>query len=293
VGGRKFTVRVVSNAHAASFSVASSLQAAQSATPPVLAPTGSTSPTAPATGAYNTLVWSDEFTGTAGSPPNPANWTADSGGGCGSGTLSTNTANPANAQLDGNGDLAITALGASSNPPYSTAQLDTGGLFSFTYGKIEARIDVPPGQGLCSAFWLLADDGEALGWPNGGEIDVMEAIGDIPTQTNGFLHGPITPDTDGGNYQQWQSTLTSATPLAGGFHTYGLIWRPNSLTWTLDGVPFATATPAKFPPSATWVFNDHPFHIILDEAVGGWPGNPNASTVFPAAMRVDWVRVYQ
>jgi beta-glucanase (GH16 family) len=284
-------VRVVSHGpKKVSFSVADALQTAQLTTPPVVTSTGATSPTGPVTGPYNTLVWSDEFNGPAGSPPNPANWFYDSGGGCGPGTLSTNTTNTANAELDGLGHLAVIADGATSNPPYSTAQLDSDGLFSFTYGEIEARIAVAPGQGICSAFWLLADDGEAVGWPNGGEIDVMEAIGDLPNQTNGFLHGPITTNA---NDQQWNAAVNSILPLAGTYHTYGLIWKPNSITWTLDGVPFATATPQTLAPTSTWVFNDHPFHILLDEAIGGWPGNPNSATVFPAVMGVDWVRVYQ
>jgi beta-glucanase (GH16 family) len=288
-----FSVRIVSHGPAVPFTVASALQPSSSAPPPTVNSTGSTSPTGPATGPYNDLVWSDEFTGAAGTPPNPANWTADSGGGCGPGTLSTNTTNVANAQLNGAGQLAITAFGPTASPAYSTAQLDSDGLFSFTYGRVEARIDVAAGQGICSAFWMYADDGEQLGWPNGGEIDVMEAIGDIPNQTNGFLHGPTGSTDPNSNFQQWNSAVSSVTPLAGGYHTYGLIWRPNSLTWTLDGVPFATATPASLVSGSTWVFNGHPFHILLDEAIGGWPGNPNAATVFPASMLVDWVHVYQ
>jgi beta-glucanase (GH16 family) len=287
---RSFSVRVVSHGAKDPFSVASALQPPPTATPPVVTPTGATSPTGPTTGPYNTLVWSDEFTGAAGAPPNPASWAPDSGGGCGPGTLSTNTPNVANAELNGNGQLDINALGPTASPPYSTAQIDSDGLFSFTYGRIEARIDVAAGQGICSAFWLLADDGEAVGWPNGGEIDVMEAIGDLPSQTNGFLHGPITNNA---NDQQYGGAVNSVTPLAGGFHTYGLVWSPNLITWTLDGVPFATATPATLAPTSQWVFNGHPFHIILDEAVGGWPGNPTPATVFPATMQVDWVHVYQ
>ena len=284
----KFAVRVVSHGAAAKFTVASALQTIPPVTPPAPTVSGSTSPTGPPAAPYNTLVWSDEFTGAAGAPPNPLDWTADSGGGCGPGTLSTNTSAVANAQLDGASHLAITATGAAAG--YTTAQIDTGGLFSFTYGRIAARIDVPQGRGLCSAFWLLADDGEALGWPNGGEMDVMEAIGNLPQQSNGFLHGPIAAVY---NDQQFGHTVTSATPLAGGYHTYAVTWQENSLTWSLDGVPFAKATPATLPPTAKWVFNGHPFHIVLDLAVGGWPGNPDASTLFPATMSVDWVRVYQ
>jgi beta-glucanase (GH16 family) len=284
----KLAVRVVSHGAAAKFTLASALQTTPPVTPPAVTVSGSTSPTGPPAAPYNTLVWSDEFTGAAGTPPNPLDWTADSGGGCGPGTLSTNTTAVANAQLDGGGHLAITATGAATG--YTTAQIDTSGLFSFTYGRIAARIDVPPGRGLCSAFWLLADDGEALGWPNGGEMDVMESIGNLPQQSNGFLHGPIAAVY---NDQQFGHTVTSATPLAGGYHTYALTWQENSLTWSLDGVPFARATPATLPSTAKWVYNGHPFHIVLDLAVGGWPGNPDASTLFPATMSVDWVRVYQ
>ncbi len=294
---KTFTVRVV-GPRRVRFTVASARQpAAISSTGPAgttgpTSPTGPTGSTGPSRGPYNTLVWSDEFAGPAGAAPNPANWTADSGGGCGPGTLSTNTTSLANGALDGGGHLAINDLGPTSIPPYSTAQLDTAGRFSFTYGRIEARIETPPGQGFCSAFWLLADDGagSALQWPNGAEVDVMEAIGNNTTQANAFLHGPIAGDP---NYQQWFATLQSERPLTGGFHTYGLIWKPNSMTWTFDGVPYATATPRSLPSSARWVFTGHPFHIILDLAVGGWPGNPDAATVFPASMRVDWVRVYQ
>jgi beta-glucanase (GH16 family) len=289
VRSRTFTVRVVAPRRVR-FTVASALQPATSSATGPTGTTSATGATGPSSGPYKTLVWSDEFAGPAGTPPDPAKWTADSGGGCGVGTLSTNTTSPANGGLDGAGHLAINDLGPASTPPYSTAQLDTAGHFSFTYGRIEARIETPPGQGFCSAFWLLADDTPGLAWPGGGEVDVMEAIGDIPTQANAFLHGPIAGDP---NYQQWFATLQSGKQLAGGFHTYGLIWKPNSMTWTFDGVPYATATPKSLPSSARWVFNGHPFHIILDLAVGGWPGNPNAATVFPASMRVDWVRVYQ
>ena len=118
----------------------------------------------------------------------------------------------------------------------------------------------------------------------------MEAIGNIRTQANAFLHGPIAGDP---NYQQWGANLQAEKPLTGIFHTYGLIWRPNSMTWTFDGVPYATVTPKSLPSSARWVFNGHPFHLLLDLAVGGWPGNPNAATAFPASLRVDWVHVYQ
>jgi len=245
----------------------------------------------PPEGAYNTLVWSDEFNGPTGSPPNPVNWTADDYGACGTGTLSTNTQDPANASLNGAGDLAISALAAPAGG-YTSAALDSYGKFSFEYGRLEARIAEPAGVGLCAQFWLLGNS-PTLGpecWPNCGEIDVHEALGNFPLQADAFLHGPL-PNSS--NYQQWGSAIESALPLTSGFHTYGITWRPNKLTWTIDGVPWVTVTPRSLTSGSTWVFNGNPFHVILDLEVGGWPGPPNASTMFPATMLVDWIRLYQ
>ena len=297
---RTYTVRATDQGKPVHFTVAASLQQPDpSGSTGSTGTTGAPSPNGvvdigPAEGPYNTLAWSDEFTGPAGSPPNPLNWTADAGGGCGSGpgvgTVSTNTQDPANASLNGAGDLAIAGLAGASG--YTSAQLDTYGKFSFEYGRIEARIEEPAGVGLCSQFWLLGDS-STLGqdcWPSCGEIDVHEAIGNLPSQADAFLHGPGAAAP---GYQQWGTSIESALPFTDSFHTYGLIWQPNLLTWTLDGVPYASATPKTLGKGSTWAFNSHSFHIILDLEVGGWPGPPNANTIFPASMLVDWVRVYQ
>jgi beta-glucanase (GH16 family) len=289
---KKLKVRVVGTAAPVKFTVATARQKSALA---ASQPTASSYTAAPRN-AYGTLVWSDEFNGPAGSAPNPANWSPDSGGGCGDNTLSTNTANLANGSLDGGGNLAITALPVAGMPgAYSSAQLDTAGLYSFSYGRIEARMELPVGQGLCSAFWMIGDNptpttgcGIAC-----GEIDIMEQGGQNPFQISATLHGPIPATPGNTNSQQWQSGVVSATSLGGAFHTYGLIWSPGKLTWTLDGVPYATATPASLPKGATWVFDGHPFHIIFDLAVGGYLGPPASTTVFPATIRVAWVRVYR
>ena len=240
----------------------------------------------PVSGPYNNLVWSDSFDGPAGTAPNPAIWTPDLDGGCGDNTLSTSTASTANAQVDGQGNLTINALHDASG--YTSAELNTRSAFSFRYGRLEARIALPRGSGLCSAFWMVGDSVTQPCFPGCGEIDVMEAISPYPNVAYATLHGPVTGS---GNYQQWEHFITSATSLTGAFHTYGVTWTPTKITWTLDGVPWVTAAPKDLPPSATWVFT-HPFHIILDVAVGGWPGDPAAGAVFPATMRVAWVRLY-
>ena len=287
---KKLKVRVVGTAAPVKFKVATARQTSALA---ALQP-ATHSYTAAPWNPYHKLVWSDEFNGPAGSAPNPANWVADSGGGCGDNTLSTNTASLANGYLDGAGNLAISALPAAGAPgTYTSAQLDTSGLFSFTYGRIEARMELPVGQGLCSAFWMIGDSLTPTGCGVAcGEIDIMEQGGQNPFQISATLHGPIAPTPGNTNSQQWQSGVVSATSLGGAFHTYGVIWSPGKITWTLDGVPYATATPASLPPGATWVFDGHPFHIILDVAVGGYLGPPAPTTVFPATMRVAWVRVY-
>jgi beta-glucanase (GH16 family) len=309
VSGKRFTVRTTTTGPAVRFMVASALLPPGDAAVGVTGATGATGVTGatgttgttgvtgpaaptvltgPATGSYSNLVWSDEFSGPAATPPNPATWNYDNGGGCGPGTLTTNTQDPENAALDGNGNLAINAIDSSG--AYTSAQLDTGGDFAFEYGRIEARMEMPAGQGLCSAFWLLGGADSTNCWPTCGEIDVMEAIGELPDQANAFIHGPTAGSA---NDQEWGMPVTSATALTSGFHTYGLIWRPNSLTWTIDGVPYAHVTPASIPKTAQWVFNGHPFHVLFDLAVGGWPGPPNAATAFPATMRVAWIRLYQ
>ena len=253
--------------------------------------TGATGPrtfVAPRRGAYRRLVWSDEFSGPAGAPPDPANWVEDGDSGCGPGTLSTNTQTTANAALDGTGNLAITVRRGAGGS-YTSAQLDSRGLVSMQYGEIEARIELPVGSGMCSAFWMVGDSTGVPCTEQCGEIDIMENISRLPDTAFATLHGPISGVS---NFQQWEQSVTAATPLTGSWHTYGLIWRPNRITWTVDGLPYATATPSQLPPSARWVFDGHSFHILLDVAVGGWPGAPRPDARFPAAMRVDWVRVY-
>ncbi|SMB80536.1 glycoside hydrolase family 16 protein [Deinococcus hopiensis] len=243
-----------------------------------------------------TLVWSDEFTGRQGTPPNPKFWNHDVGnrdtGGWGNRELQFYTASPRNARLDGQGHLEIRAETAQAKLPcwndqpcrYTSARLTTKGKVEFVHGKIEARIQVPAGQGLWPAFWSLGP-GE---WPDGGEIDIMEWVGHTPNLVYGTVHGPgysdalgISRETDLGH------------PASGNYHTYTLIKRPDEIVWLLDGRPYQRVTPANLPAGTRWVF-EQPFSLLLNLAVGGtWPGTPPATTVFPSSMLVDYVRIWR
>jgi beta-glucanase (GH16 family) len=243
-----------------------------------------------------TLVWSDEFDGANGSLPDAAKWNLETGGGgWGNNELEYYTKRPQNAHLQ-DGMLVIQALKETYTGPdnvkrnYISARLNTAGRYELTYGRVEARLKVPYGQGLWPAFWMLGNNAGQAGWPGCGEIDIMENIGREPSMVHGTLHGPNYSGTSG---------IGASYSLAGGqrfaddFHTFVVEWELNVIRFYVDNNLYKTITPANLPGGANWVF-DHPFFIILNVAVGGgWPGNPNASTVFPQTMTVDYVRVYQ
>ena len=298
---RSVTARIASSGDAVPFTVTATRLTAHTLKGPAstgstgsAGSTGSTTPVShtfygPSRGPYRKLVWADTFDGRAGSAPNAANWSRQLGGGCGPGSVSTATADPANAHLDGRGNLEISAL--SSGPSqYTAAQLNSNHRFSFRYGEIEARIQLPVGSGLCSAFWMVGDASTDLCFPQlCGEMDVLESISPYPEWAFQALHGPVSGSP---NYQQWLHIAESATSLAGTYHTYGMIWQPNRIRWTLDGATVAAATPKDLPASARWMFSGHSFHLLLSLSVGGWPGPPDAGAKFPATMRVAWVRVF-
>jgi beta-glucanase (GH16 family) len=252
---------------------------------------------AEATDGGQDLIWSDEFDGVTGSAPDAAKWTHDTGFGWGSGAeLQAYTDRTKNAALDGQGNLAITARSETYTGPdgktsgYTSARLNTRKKFSHVYGRIEARIKVPSGQGIWPAFWLLGDDVFTTGWPSCGEIDMMEVLGDDPNVLYQSIHGP-QPEAGDGEFGLTER-IEFTRPLSAGFHVYGAQWGPGRISLTADGEVYRTFSPADLPPGARWVF-DHPHHLILNVAVGGdWPGPPDASTPFPATMLVDWVRVW-
>ncbi|MBP6821664.1 MAG: glycoside hydrolase family 16 protein [Acidobacteria bacterium] len=247
-----------------------------------------------------TLAWGDEFDGTAGSAPDQAKWAYDLGigpgrDGWGNNELQTYTNRTENAYLDGEGHLVIKAIrenftGADgATRAYTSARLVTRGKFEPTYGRIEARIKVPFGQGLWPAFWMLGSNITSVGWPACGEIDVMENIGREPSTVYGTIHGPGYSGAQG---LSDSLTLLDGKRYADDFHTFEVEWNPRDISFYIDGLHYHTRKSPEFSGNRQWVF-DHPFYLLLNVAVGGnWPGNPDATTVFPQTMVVDYVRVY-
>ncbi len=240
------------------------------------------------------LVWSDEFSAPNGSPPDSSKWIMETGGGgWGNNELESYTNRGQNVHVQ-DGNLVITASKETYKGvdgitrEYTSARLKTLGLFEQKYGRFEARIKVPRGQGIWPAFWLLGNNIGTVGWPGCGEIDIMENIGKEPDKVHGSMHGPGYSGENGltGTY-----TLPSGK-FADGFHIFAVEWEPSTIRFYVDGNLYETRTPADLPAGRTWVF-DHPFFILLNVAVGGgWPGNPDSSTVFPQRMLLDYVKVY-
>ncbi len=235
------------------------------------------------------LRWADEFSQSDGSKPDSSKWGYDIGGsGWGNNELQTYTDRTENARIE-NGQLVIEARAENfGGRNFTSARLLTKGKSSWTYGRIEARIKIPKGRGIWPAFWMLGANFDSVGWPNCGEIDILENIGSLPSTLYGTLHGP---GYSGGNGISGNTVLAGAA-LGDDFHVYAIEWEENRIRWFLDGSLYFTLTPSDLPVGSPWVFNQPQF-LILNVAVGGnWPGNPDSSTVFPQRMTVDYVRVY-
>jgi beta-glucanase (GH16 family) len=262
-------------------------------------PTAAVAPPPPPAPPTWTLVWSDEFDGPTGGSVDATKWVAEVGGnGWGNQEREYYTTRPENIALDGSGHLVITARAEPATTSfscwygscrYSSARIKTKGLFAQTYGRFEARLRIPRGQGLWPAFWMLGDNIDAVGWPRSGEIDIMENIGREPAAVHGTVHGP---GYSGANGIGRADTLPRGA-YADDFHVFAVAWRPNEIRWFVDGRQYHRMTPADLPRGTKWVF-DHPFFLLLNFAVGGeWPGDPDASTTFPQQMVVDYVRAYR
>jgi len=246
--------------------------------------------------AVGPITFSDEFNGPVGAAPDAGKWRHDIGGsGWGNNELQYYTNRTDNVALDGAGHLALTAR--RGNPAgyscwygscqYTSGKLTTSATFTQAYGRFEARMKLPRGQGMWPAFWMLGNDIGSVGWPNSGEIDVMENVGFEPGTVHGTLHGP---GYSGGSGVGAGYTLPGGQAFADAFHTFTVDWEPGAVTWYVDGIQYSRKTPSDIGGNR-WVF-DHPFYLLMNLAVGGnWPGPPDGSTVFPQQLLIDYVRV--
>jgi beta-glucanase (GH16 family) len=236
------------------------------------------------------LLWHDEFDGPAGQAPDPNNWDFDVGcDGWGNAQLECTTSRSQNVSLDGAGHLAITARAERyMSHSYTSGRINSLAHFTHAYGRFEARMQLPTGQGLWPAFWLLGDNVGTIGWPDCGEIDIMEARGQEPSSVQATVHGP---GYSGANGITYKATVPGA-PLFAGFHVYAIEWLASQIVFSVDGSNYFIVTPEALPPGTQWVF-DHAFGVLFDVAVGGnFVGSPSATTVFPQTLLVDYVRVY-
>ncbi|WP_396158051.1 family 16 glycosylhydrolase [Flavobacterium sp.] len=259
------------------------------------------------------LVFEDEFE--VNGSPDPANWSFDIGrgplnDGWGNNELqfykSENT-------IVQNGYLIITAKSeAFGGVNYTSSRLKSRNKFEQKYGRFEARIKLPIGKGMFPAFWLLGENfceaqtkigdnvtcdsslpnyeaGNVL-WPQCGEIDIMEYLGNKPTEVFGTIHGP---GFSGGNSISKKYNLSNDR-FENDFHVFGVEWTENHINWYVDNVLYNQITRKDVEDKdGEWVF-DNSFYMILNLAVGGnLPGSPNATTSYPQRMIVDYVRVYQ
>ena len=236
-----------------------------------------------------TLVGEETFDGPAGGLPSPDYFDYDlGGGGWGNDEQQVYTRNADNARLSGDGNLIIEAH--RSGDGYSSARLVTRGKATFGNGLLEARIKMPEGSGIHPAFWLLGRDVLTVGYPQAGEIDVIEVV-DTGAMYHNAIHGPLAAEPS----TQWKQGHDgeAGMNLAADFHVYQLYREDGLIKIGIDGRQVGEYSRATIPEGAQWVF-DGQMYVNLNIAVGGeWPEPVSPSTKFPATMLVDWIRYYR
>lgn len=234
------------------------------------------------------LVWEDEFNGTE---LDMDSYTFEMGDGCpnlcgwGNNELQVYRGAPDNTKVE-DGKLVITAQ-QESDSEFTSSRIITRDKREFRFGRIDIRAKLPEGQGIWPAIWMLGANINEVGWPASGEIDIMELVGHVPNESHGTAHWGNSgdPSTFRGN------SIVLNEKFSERYHVFSLVWERNSLDWYVDETKIHSLTSATV--NATWRFNE-PFFFIFNVAVGGnWPGNPDASTVFPQQLEIDYIRVFQ
>lgn len=268
---------------------------------------GSVSPSAPAAKAAattpptaatttprgTTTPWIDDFSGRVGAPADPTLLQFRTGGnGWGNQEIQSYTSRTTNAALDGHGHLAIKAVrgtyaGADHvTRPWTSARLDSLGRWSFTTGTVAVRLKLPAGTGMWPAFWLEGANLAKVGWPGCGEIDVVEALGG-QNSVYQSVHGPDS--TTNGYAHSVINSAPKGTSIGSAYHVFSVTRTLDKMVFRIDGASTGSFTPADLGPKERWAFNG-PMFMILNLAVGGWPGVPSASTPSPSSLLIDWIR---
>ena len=237
-----------------------------------------------------TLVWQDEFNGVH---LNEAKWNYETGGnGWGNNELEYYANRLENVFVQ-DGNLIIEARKETyENRSYTSARITTKNKGDWLYGKIEVRAKLPKGKGLWPAIWMLPTDWEYGGWAASGEIDIMELVGDLPQNIYGSLH--FGGEAPANTYKSSSYSLKNGRDFSQDFHRFTIEWDTTAIRWFVDDSLYESqsswySTAAPFPAPF-----DRRFHLLLNVAVGGnWPGSPDAKTVFPQRMYVDYVRIYK
>ena len=240
------------------------------------------------------LVWSDEFDGAANTYPDPAKWNIEVNGNPPNSEAEAYVKSTRNVSLNGLGQLELTAYKESSgSKQYTSGKVNSSGKFTRTYGRWEARIMLPPGTGFWPAFWMLGINNGCGGWPNCGEIDIIENRGRLANVSSSAMHGPgysgNTPITHTYNLPQ-----TAANNFFTGYHVFAAEWSDTQVRFYVDSTLHYTVNKSDVQKYGNWVYN-HDFYTLINLAVGGqFDGMqlPPASA-FPAKMRIDYVHVYK
>lgn len=236
------------------------------------------------------LVWQDEFEKTT---LDTSKWSYQIGDGCdinlcGWGNNELQWYKSDNIELS-NGTLKIIAKEERvGGKPYTSGRIRSLGMGDWTYGRFEASIKLPTGRGMWPAFWMLPTEQVYGGWPQSGEIDIIELIGSEPDKAHGTVHyGKPWPNNTSstGTYSLHEGKFNDQ------FHKFAVEWEAGEIRWLLDDYLYSTKRVEDLAPNA-WPF-DQDFHFIFNLAVGGqWPGSPDSTTSFPQTMEVEYVRVY-
>lgn len=244
-----------------------------------------------------TPLWQDEFDGTQ---LDATRWRVEEGDGCDRALCGWGNNEQQWYRADNiavaDGELIITAkrhafrqADAFKQADFTSGRLTSAGLFAQQYGRFEARMKLPSSMGLWPAFWMMPDNMQQK-WPLEGEIDILEKGGADPRDAYKILGAIHFGDQWPGN-RHYSESLLVPVPWSDEFHTYRVDWQPDLIRWSVDDKVFGEVRPIDIAPYR-WVFNDKPFHLILNLAVGGTLGGEVPEAFSEAELRVDYVRVY-